>query len=103
MNARDELAMLVHRYYGTEGWRTSLGAANVILAAGFRKPRTITAREELDALPAQAVIRGKWLADKWADPEGEMWHVAGKGMNWDTEQLIQRGILPATVLYEGEK
>jgi Ser/Thr protein kinase RdoA (MazF antagonist) len=74
-----------------------------IIAAGYRKPRTLTTAEELRDLPVTAVVLGKWLAQKWADPEGELWHVAGKGMVWDSEQLIQRGGLPTTVLHEGEK
>jgi hypothetical protein len=78
-------------------------AKAVLEAAASYMHRTITTVEELDALEVTAVIRGKWLAEKWADPEGDMWHVAGKGMNWDTEQLAQRGGLPATVLLEVRK
>lgn len=75
-------------------------AAEVLLEAGYWKPRTITTAEELDALEVGAVVRGKWLAEKWADEEGELWYVAGNWMRWDTEQLVQRGGLPAEVLQE---
>ena len=77
-------------------------AADAVLAANYRKPRTVTTVEELDALPVGSVILGKWLAQKWADPDGEMWHIAGKGMYWDLEQMVQRVCLHATVLHEGD-
>lgn len=120
MTARDELAAELWKHHYEEftmnpdgmersycrcGARVypmkSLVQHQAEVAIAHRKPRTITTAEELEALEVTAVIRGKWLAEKWADEEGEMWHVAGKGMNWDTEQLVQRGGLPATVLYEG--
>lgn len=65
------------------------------------KPRMVTTLDELEELPVGSVVLGKWLAQKWADPEGEMWHVAGKGMYWDLEQFTGRGGLPAIVLQEG--
>lgn len=37
----------------------SYAMAKVILSAGYRKQRTITTREELHALPNDAVIRGR--------------------------------------------
>jgi hypothetical protein len=67
---------------------------------GYVKHREIVTVEELNDLPVGAVIRGKWLAEKWADEDGELWHVAGKGMRWDVEQLVGRGGLPAMVLTE---
>lgn len=63
-------------------------------------PIELTTEEELDALPVGAVVRGKWLAEKWADEEGDLWYVAGKGMRWETGDLVRRGGLPATVIHE---
>ncbi|UUG70015.1 hypothetical protein SEA_ZUCKER_56 [Arthrobacter phage Zucker] len=74
--------------------------ADKIIAAGYRKPQTITTAEELDALPIKAVIRGKWLAEKRATPEGDVWFIAGRNMEWFTDDLVMRGGLPATVLDE---
>ncbi|WXW93180.1 hypothetical protein SEA_BRAYBEAST_44 [Arthrobacter phage BrayBeast] len=74
--------------------------ADALIAAGYRKPRTITNAEELDALPIKAVIRGKWLAEKWATPESDVWFIAGRNMEWFTDDLVMRGGLPATVLDE---
>ena len=112
---RDELAKLLFVTDNSAAadveaeWRAAGGQqlayiyamADALIAAGYRKNRTISAAEELEALPVQSVIRGKFTAEKWADEEGELWYVAGKGMRWDTEQLVQRGALPATVLFEG--
>jgi len=105
MSERDELASVIVEAYGEDPrsecpCEQDYDVADAILAAGYRRPRTVTTVEELDALPISAVVRGKWLAEKWADEEGELWYVAGKGMRWDTEQLVQRGGLPAEVLQE---
>jgi hypothetical protein len=47
--ARDELTMLILG-------KTAPRAADAILAAGYRKPRTITTAEELDALPVGSIV-----------------------------------------------
>lgn len=59
MSVRYELAEIIRAFDGP----TTMGAldvADAILAAGYAKPRTITSVEELDDLPVQSVIRGKW-------------------------------------------
>ena len=110
MSARSELVQIytdtLNEGHGIVS-RTVQGnrAAGAILAAGYRKPRTITTAEELDALPAKSVILDRsgtpWVSDgdptqPWAsvceDPYG--------GPIWEDSARIA---LPATVLHEGEK
>jgi len=74
--------------------RTTTKAVERILEAGYRKPRTITTAEELDALPegTQIVDQAERLTLEetsiqfleWVDRHGNACHVE----------------LPATVLYE---
>jgi len=49
MEARRELGQLIMG-------RTAPAAADAVLAAGYRKPATITTAEELDALPVGSVV-----------------------------------------------
>ena len=109
---RDQLALLVHdAQYGESDvtpryWPLHIHkAADAILAADYRKPRTITTVEGLDALPMGAAIldthRAVWVNDgdtvaPWAslgegDSEG--------GPIWVHSVDIA---LPATVLHEPE-
>jgi hypothetical protein len=96
MSDRDELFQLILG-------RTTTKAVERILAAGYRKPRTVTTVEELDALPVDSVVmesehdtfiirtmRGVFhrFPDGW-------YVVAGHGAREDI--YIQ---LPATVLTE---
>ena len=93
---RDELALLVSNS-GTTSKR-SLSRADAILAAGYRKPRTITTMEELDALAEGSVILtngGEDSAQK--DGEGE-WYLWGGDYGQDSGDIF----LPATVLHEPE-
>jgi hypothetical protein len=123
MSERDELAELLrqHRY---DKHRAVCGcsdevqvglncdpetheqhAADAILAAGYRKPRTVSAVEELDALPVGSVVRmsgtsedarvavkdGTWKGEsEWFVADCEEWCL-------DSTELDD---LPATVLYE---
>jgi hypothetical protein len=68
--------------------------ADAILAAGYRKPRTVATAEELDALPNGSIIR---------DDEGDGWQFFGL-MGWFVTGGDKEGsespTLPATVLYE---
>jgi hypothetical protein len=115
---RDELALILvntqRSRYGlppretTEHCSESCWAeTDAILAAGYRKPRTVTAVEELDALPVGAVIRTAAhpgnepriaVKDGFWKTESE-WFVAD-GSEWclDSSELDD---LPATVLFEG--
>jgi len=70
--------------------------AGVLLDAGYRKPRTITTLEELDALPMESVLKSA---------EGNVWEslVGGWFETCSRACHIASDIaLPATVLYEPE-
>lgn len=89
MNARDELTTLILG-------KTAPRAADAILAAGYRKPRTITTAEELDALPDMSVVRTS---------AGTIANIVGHDAYFfGYEKSAHRGVLalPATVLYEPE-
>jgi hypothetical protein len=89
VSARDELTMLVLG-------KTAPRAADAIVAAGYRKPRTITTIGNLAGEPDGTVIRtahGKTmelLRGHWQTPDSKVW--------WSP--LIDW--LPATVLHEPE-
>lgn len=93
---RDELAQLIDRTIDQEysPGDDVMGAdlAPAILAAGYRRPRTITTVEELDALENDSVVMSEAIAyqkyghDSWA----------GDGRFFDTRQIA----LPAEVLHE---
>lgn len=96
MSARDELTMLVLG-------RTAPRAADAILAAGYRKPRTITTAEELDTLPVESVVRSARgtifeKANFHGDPEFPFWLTPGVNHEYAGIALA----LPATVLHEPE-
>ena len=95
MSSRDELFQLMLG-------RTTTKAVERILAAGYRKPRTITTAEELDALPEGTVVLsesyhsgvdGMALSfQRWYDGD---WHRGGRSGSTHPDNF-----LPATVLYE---
>jgi hypothetical protein len=100
--ARDELTILILG-------KTAPRAADSILAAGYRKPRTVTTAKELDALRVGSVVRTSGVEDHF-DPR-----IAVKTGFWMTESewevadaddfCLDSGELddlPATVLYEPE-
>ena len=102
---RDELAQLIDRTINQEysPGDDVMGAdlAPAILAAGYRRPRTITTVEELDALPTESVVRsrGQIVWEKFSDEDDIVcWRTPGSkapaaGLNIS---------LPATVLHEPE-
>ena len=105
MNGREELAEVLCRddlYYDTGNhFELSIhDAADAILAAGYRKPRTITTAEELDALPHEALILtedgGYWESIKRIDGKN-WWKEPGSTKVSPSTDLT----LPATVLHEG--
>lgn len=70
--------------------------ADKILAAGYRKPRTITTIQELATLKSDAVVRDsdcRVLELMW-DDGGPYWSGMGDG------DFFNPPTLPATVLYE---
>jgi hypothetical protein len=100
MSARDELAELIR---GLDGPATLGGpeVADAILAAGYRKPQTITTAEELDTLGVGTVIRTAKAVvyEKGCfpdEPDLPYWLVTGMNREFAGSRII----LPATVLYE---
>jgi len=91
---RDELTQIIDDRWHGYGYNPQ-GAAEAILAAGYRKPRTVTTVEELDALAEHAVI----LSDEGGVFEHEhgWWRVTGSRDPMASSELA----LPATVLHEG--
>lgn len=98
MNPRDELTTLILG-------KTAPRAADAILAAGYRKPRTVTTDEELDALPEGTVVLSEtyrhfvdeWQVSlqRWSDGA---WHRGGRAASTHPDNF-----LPATVIYEGDE
>lgn len=112
MSARHDLAAVVwHRklpYGGLAGLHISLDAnaahavAELVLAAGYRKPRTITEWEDAAVVGTVALAAdGEVLmkSDDFAmDGIRPLWWRCAKGMSLTTLEPIH---LPATVLHEG--
>lgn len=110
MSERDELMEILHqtatadRVKSAALTRTPVVMAKVeetadaILAAGFRKPRTITTAEELDALPFESVLRDAQghVLERWGGPGENVW------VTVMVNAFIPRGdiTLPATILWE---
>lgn len=102
MSDRDELFQLMLG-------RTTTKAVERILAAGYRKPRTITTTEELDALPGGAVIRDndgdvfeavRCTGDAGAGvPDYNCWDQIAETWPMDSDKIA----LPATVLDEADQ
>lgn len=91
MSAREELAGIIG---GKLIMRSSMTeTADAILAAGYRKPRTITTAKELDALPEGSIVAGDWATYQLV--LGSWVTLGGPGTVQPT--------LPATVLHEPEK
>jgi hypothetical protein len=100
---RDELAKVIISAYGEDSeaecpCEQDLDLADAILAAGYRKPRTVTTAEELDALPVGSVI---------LDPAGLSLHKteftgwrASNGVKNIGPAMLEQEALPATVLHE---
>jgi hypothetical protein len=98
MSARDELAAVIVEAYGESPdecpCEQDLDVADAILAAGYRKPRTITTVAELDVLGLESVVKAvdgnvwECLVGGWFETASRACHVAS--------DLL----LPVTVLYE---
>jgi len=100
---RDELADLIWdlaiRHLGV-ATSSSKSMADELLAAGYRKPRTITTVEELDALPFETVIRDadRHVLERWGTTGELLWATMMVGKFIDRNDIT----LPATVLYTTE-
>jgi len=96
---RDELATVIERAYDlNEGMASFELLAHAALTAGYRKPRTVTTAEELNALPFEAVIRDAegHVLERWGDAEHVQWSTPG--CKWFVP--VTEIALPVTVLYE---
>ena len=92
---------LNHEAYYPTGDELSYFAGGLI-AAGYRKPRTVTTAAELDALPVGSVV---------LDKDGDPWQsIRNSGLWWCTDPGIEYGFEatellndfgPATILHEG--
>lgn len=71
-------------------------AIDIALAAGYRKPRTITTTEELDALPFESVVKAS-DGNVWESFYGGWYETASR-----TGRTASDIALPVTVLYEPE-
>jgi hypothetical protein len=104
MSDRDELAGFIRFDKDGEFWRDfALDIADVILAAGYRKPRTVTTVEELDALPDDSAVRDAQgfiyvKCHGFGDPGFPWWESTGEQRGFTAGHAY----LPATVLYTPE-
>ncbi len=115
MNARDELAEIITSYYRAKSGLPPLDVlpelpthakvdeplADAILAAGYRKSRTITTDEEMAEAPKGIVVRelDGLIWEKQGDGEGgAFWVETGDDQEYEYTEIS----LPATVLYEPE-
>lgn len=90
-------------YSGGIAEQSNPSVADAILAAGYRKSRTITTVEELDALPTSTVVmdgtgEGVVYRKMHQAQDGVQWYEPGYALNWDSLEIK----LPATVLYTPE-
>ena len=72
---------------------------DMLTAAGYSKPRTITTVAELDALPVGAVVHWKGTTATrsfQSEPAGLNWVAIGSAMGYSVHEFN----LPVTVLYE---
>lgn len=98
MSERDELATIILSM-------DRISAIDAILAAGYRKPRTITTAEELDALRFQAVVLDAYgtpyVCERHrTDGTRNEWKPAGMGHLDESDTILYHG--PVVVVHEGE-
>lgn len=116
MNAREELADTLRTHVCEEGidlinegpdWHIHDAAkyaqevASVVIAAGYRKPRTIHTAEELEALLTESVVRsrGGVVWEKYPDEDDLTFWMNPGSQRAASSRAIS---LPATVLFEPE-
>jgi hypothetical protein len=88
-----------------ECWELGGKIADEVLAAGYRKRRTITTAAELDALRFQAVVLDTYgtpyVCERHAtDGTRNEWRPAGMNHLDESEDILYHG--DVTVVYEGE-
>jgi len=107
-NDREELAGTVASHFRVHGnglaYIEHNAAADAILAAGYRKPRTVSTVEELEALPIGSVVLdrdGMALQNTQFDLSGTGWNAANGTRDIERE-VLEADAFPATVVYEAE-
>lgn len=95
---RDELIRIIDDRWHGYGYSPS-GAADAILAAGYRKPRMVSTAAELYALGFQTVVMSAG---------GEVWRLglySADNLDEDGTRVYENSdiALPATVLHEPEE
>jgi len=112
MSERDELAVILEDEQEHGNWASTPDAdlygcmADAILAAGYRRPRTVTTTDELAALAVGSVVlhNGRAFQHYPEHPapfdEYKQWKCADGGFVRSTKD--GSSILPATVLHEPE-
>jgi hypothetical protein len=109
MNDRDELASIIASTFRIHpngvAYVDHKGGSDAILAAGYRRPRTITTVEELDALRFQAVVLDAYgtpyVCERHrTDGTRNEWKPSGMDHLEDSETILYHG--PAVVIHEGE-
>ena len=79
--------------------------ADAILAAGYRKPRTITTAEELDALPDGSIVRDAkgfaWQKYRRPISQNPAWFAATRDDDfYNSSDFIDANRTPISVLWE---
>lgn len=90
---REELAKLISS-------RHTMAAVDALLAAGYRKPRTITTVEELDALPNGSVVLDRNGLSLHKNMFSQ-WDASNGTRNVQPDEL-EADAFPATVLHTPE-
>jgi hypothetical protein len=72
------------------GTLTAEDIADAMIAAGYRKPRTVSTKEEIEALPDEAVIRDS--AGDVAEKRGGVW------CSYETAPMTSRQLAKYTPL-----
>lgn len=101
---RDELADIIKREYRSAVTRKSddcyTAPADAILAAGYRKPRTITTAAELEALPFGSAVQTSDASDVVVLKSEGRYFRNQSGFELSVEDLWRYGTQPFTVIFE---
>ncbi|WP_309073245.1 hypothetical protein [Paenarthrobacter sp.] len=90
--AREELTEIIGYTMNNNFQDPSGRTADAVLAAGYRKPRRITTRKEVEALPVDTVLLSDTIA--YQNCGDDLWAAAGRF--YGSTQIT----LPAYVLHE---
>ena len=106
MSARDELASVIVEAYGENPdmcpCEQDMDAADAVLAAGYRKSRTITTAEELEKLPYGSAVQTSDESDTVVLKDRGAFFRNQSGCELPATDLWRYGTRPFTVLYSPE-